>query len=226
MCIYTTILNVSITCSYDSIVFGSVNAMVETGDKRWKIQFQEFLSGLVVRILGSQLMWLRFNPWLGNKDPTSHTVQSKRWKSIKNSQFLPSRKEVLFILLSVKIPASLRCPSSDNNTLFVPLWVLYCAPVSFILSLLVFLSILSSASFGVPLAFNILVPHFLELTKIIYLHFQFSTAVYSLVYIIILFIPEIFLIKNLEFPNVLSCHYLLSIQLPHAALIILSHGDV
>ena len=34
MCIHTTILNVSVTCSYNSTVFGSVNAVFETGDKR------------------------------------------------------------------------------------------------------------------------------------------------------------------------------------------------
>ena len=34
MCIYTTILNVSVTCSYDSTVFRSMNAVVEAADKR------------------------------------------------------------------------------------------------------------------------------------------------------------------------------------------------
>lgn len=44
-----------------------------------------------------------------------------------HSQFLPLRG-ILFILLSVKIPTSLRCTPSDNNTLF--LCEFYTVPLS------------------------------------------------------------------------------------------------
>ena len=78
-----------------------MNAVVEAADKRWKIQFQQFLGGLMVRILGSQLMWPRFTPWSGNKDATSHTAQSKKKEKVLkiHSSFPQEKRDFMHPLI-------------------------------------------------------------------------------------------------------------------------------